>query len=80
MIIEGELFKQGVCSPLLKCLSRAEGQELMNEIHTGICRAHIGSRPLLGKVFKQGFYWPKAASDVVDLFQKCENCQKCAKD
>jgi hypothetical protein len=28
MIIEGELFKQGVCSPLLKCLSRTEGQKL----------------------------------------------------
>jgi hypothetical protein len=25
MIIEGELFKQGVCFPLLKYLSRAEG-------------------------------------------------------
>jgi hypothetical protein len=56
MIIEGELFKQGVCSPLLKCLSRAEGQELMKEIHLGICGAHIGSRPLLGKVFRQDFY------------------------
>jgi hypothetical protein len=56
MIIEGELFKQGVCSPLLKCLSRTEGQELMREIHSGICGAHIGSRPLLGKVFRQGFY------------------------
>jgi hypothetical protein len=39
-------------------------------------RAHIGSRPLLGKVFIQGFYWPKAASDVADLVHKCENCQK----
>jgi ribonuclease HI len=56
VIIEGELYKHGVCSPLLKCLSRTEGQELMKEIHTGICRAHIGSRPLLGKVFRQGFY------------------------
>jgi hypothetical protein len=56
MIINGELFKQGVCSPLLKCLSRAEGQKLMKEIHSGICRAHIRSRPLLEKVFKQGFY------------------------
>jgi hypothetical protein len=25
MIIEGELYKYGVCSPLLNCLSRAEG-------------------------------------------------------
>jgi hypothetical protein len=80
VIIEGELYKQGVCSPLLKCLSRTEGQELMEEIHAGLCGAHIGSRPLLGKVFRQGFYWPKAASDAADLVQKCENCQRYARD
>jgi hypothetical protein len=80
MIIHGQLFKQGVCSPLLKCMSRAEGQEFMKEIHSGICGAHIGSRPLLGKVFRQWFYWPKATSDAVDLVQKCDNCQKCARD
>jgi ribonuclease HI len=79
VIIEGELYKHGVCSPLLKCLSRNEGHELMKEIHAGLCGAHIGSRPLLGKVFRQGFYWPKAASDATDLVQKCENCQKCAR-
>jgi ribonuclease HI len=80
VIIKGELYKHGVCSPLLKCLSRAEGQELMKEIHAGLCGAHIGSRPLLEKVFRQGFYWPKAASDAADLVQKCENCQRCARD
>jgi hypothetical protein len=79
-IIEGELYKHGVCSPLLKCLSRAKGQELMKEIHAGICGAHIGCRPLLGKVFRQGFYWPKAASDAAKLVQKCENCQRCTRD
>jgi hypothetical protein len=36
VIIEGELHKHGVCSPLLKCLSRAEGFELMKEIHVGV--------------------------------------------
>jgi hypothetical protein len=56
VIFEGELYKHGVCSPLLKCLSRNEGHELMKEIHAGLCGAHIGSRPLLGKVFRQGFY------------------------
>jgi hypothetical protein len=80
VIIEGELYKHGVCSPLLKCLSRAEGIELMKEIHAGLCGSHIGYRPLLGKVFRQGFYWPKASSDATKLVQKCENCQKCAKD
>jgi ribonuclease HI len=80
VIIEGELYKHGVCSPLLKCLSRTEGIELMKEIHAGLCGSHIGSRPLLGKVFRQVFYWPKAASDAAELVQKCKNCQKCARD
>jgi hypothetical protein len=80
VIIKGELYKHGVCSPLLKCLSRTEGIELMKETHAGLCGSHIGSRPLLGKVFRQGFYWSKAASNATDLVQKCENCQKCARD
>jgi hypothetical protein len=75
-IIEGELYKHGVCSPVLKCLSRAEGVELMKEIHAGLCGSHIGSRPLLGKVFRQGFCWPKAASDAAELVQKCAKDQK----
>jgi ribonuclease HI len=56
VIIEGELYKHGVCSPLLKCLLSTEGIELMKEIHAGMCGSHIRSRPLLGKVFRQGFY------------------------
>jgi hypothetical protein len=80
VMIEGELYKHGVCSPLLKCLSRTEGIELMKEIHAGLCGSHIRSRPLLGKKFRQGFYWSKAASDAAELVQKCEGCQKCARD
>jgi hypothetical protein len=80
VIIEGELYKHGVCSPLLKRLSRTKGMELMKEIHAGLCGSHIGSRPLLGKVFRQEFYWPKAASDAAELVQKCEGCQKYARD
>jgi hypothetical protein len=52
----------------------------MKEIHAGLCGSHIGSRPLLGKVFRQGFYWPMAASDAPELVQKCEGYQKCARD
>jgi hypothetical protein len=72
VIIEGELYKHGVCSPLIKCLSRAEGIELMKEIHASMCGSHIGSRPLLEKVFRQGFYWLKAASDAAELVQNAK--------
>jgi ribonuclease HI len=52
VLIEGKLYKHGVCSPLLKCLSRTEGIKLMKERYAGLCGSHIGSRPLLGKVFR----------------------------
>jgi hypothetical protein len=48
-IIEGELYKEGVCSHLLKYVSREEGQELIKEIHYGLCGLHISPRALLGK-------------------------------
>jgi hypothetical protein len=71
--IEGELYKKGVCSPLLKFISRDEGQELIKEIHYGICGSHISPKALLGNMFRQGFYWSKATSDTTKFVQKCDN-------
>jgi hypothetical protein len=79
VMIKGELYKHGVCSPLLKCLSRTEGIELMKEIHAGLCGSHFGSRPLLGKVFRQGFLLAggsfgcsRSGSKVRKLSKMCE--------
>jgi len=44
IISEGELFKSGVTSPWLKCISTTEGIELLKEIHSGFCGSHIGFR------------------------------------
>jgi hypothetical protein len=83
VIIEGELYKHGVCSPLLKCLSRTEGIELMKEIHAGLCGSHIGYRPLLGKVFKQGFLlaegslkYSRSGSKVRKLSKICKRLER----
>ena len=54
-IINGVLYKKGVVQPLLKCISQSEGLELLQEIHSGICGSHIGSRALLAKAIRQGF-------------------------
>jgi ribonuclease HI len=55
VIIEGELYKHGVYSPLLKCLSRAEGIELMKEIHAGMYGSHIDLGPCWEKFFDKDF-------------------------
>jgi hypothetical protein len=53
---EKELYH---CSPsgiLQRCISVAEGQELLQEIHSVACGHHAAPRALVGNAFRQGFY------------------------
>jgi transposase InsO family protein/ribonuclease HI len=66
------------CSPsgiLQRCISIAEGQELLQEIHSGACGHHAAPRALVGNVFRQGFYWPTAVADANRIVRTCEGCQ-----
>jgi hypothetical protein len=49
-IINNDLYKIFVSSPLLRCISKAEGQKLLVEIHASVCGGHIGTRALVTKV------------------------------
>jgi hypothetical protein len=51
-IINNVLYKTSVIGPLLRCLSKAEGQELLSEIHVGVCEGHIGTRVLGARVLR----------------------------
>jgi ribonuclease HI len=53
------LYKRGYTLPLLKCLSKSEGEYVLREIHEGICGSHMGSRMLAHKAVRAGYYWPK---------------------
>jgi hypothetical protein len=55
-IIGDELYKTSVTGPLLRCLSKDEGSELLAQTHLVICGGHIGSSALAAKLLKQGFY------------------------
>ena len=74
-MVEGVLYKHGVCEPALRCLSREEGKSLLKEIHAGLCSSHIAPRALISKAFRQGFYWPTAAKDAEELVCTCSGCQ-----
>jgi ribonuclease HI len=51
-IINGNLYRKGVCAPLLKCISVTEGKQLLHEIHSGMCSHHLGTRALVQKAFR----------------------------
>jgi hypothetical protein len=55
-VVNGELYKSGVTEPWLRCITSEKGLELLKEIHSGFCGAHIGTRALAGKAIKQAFY------------------------
>jgi hypothetical protein len=74
-LIGGELYKRGTIGVLMWCILRDQGMELLREIHTGTCGHHAGPRTLVGKAFRQGFYWPTAVADSKDIVRHCEGCQ-----
>jgi hypothetical protein len=43
------LYKSGVCAPLLKCISAEEGKDLLQKIHSGMCSSHIGTQRLVAE-------------------------------
>jgi hypothetical protein len=39
-LIDGILFRQGANGMMMKCISREEGIQLLQDIHSGICGSH----------------------------------------
>nr|CAE01745.2 OSJNBb0056F09.8 [Oryza sativa Japonica Group] len=79
VLMEETLYRRAANGVLLKCIPREQGVELLADIHEGECGAHSASRTLVGKAFRQGFYWPTALNDAVDLVRRCRACQFHAK-
>nr|ABA91954.2 retrotransposon protein, putative, unclassified [Oryza sativa Japonica Group] len=79
VLVEGTLYRRAANGILLKCIPREQGVVLLADIHEGECGAHSASRTLVGKAFRQGFYWPTALNDAVDLVRRCRACQFHAK-
>jgi ribonuclease HI len=76
---ERELYHHSPSGILQRCISIAQGQELLQEIHSGACGHHAAPRALVGNAFRQGFYWPTAVADATRIVRSCRGCQFYAK-
>ena len=56
IIANGELHHRSVTGAFQRCVSPEEGQEILREIHEGDCGHHAGSKSLVAKAFRRGFY------------------------
>lgn len=79
VLIGGSLYRRGYTEPLLKCLTNAEAEYVLKEIHEGVCGNHSGSRMLAHKAMRAGYYWPTMNKDSVKLVRECDKCQRFAR-
>jgi hypothetical protein len=55
-LIEGVVFRHGANEMMMKCISREEGIELLEDVHKGVCGSHSSWCSIIGKAFRQEFY------------------------
>ncbi|XP_059460363.1 uncharacterized protein LOC132189630 [Corylus avellana] len=77
-LVNGAFFKRGFMLPLLKCVSKEEGNYVLREIHERICGSHSGPRILAHKAVRAGFLWPSMNQDSINIVKTCDSCQRFA--
>ena len=74
-LVGDKLYRRSASGVLMKCVPIEDGIAIPHDIHSGSCGNHAGARTLVGKVYRQGFYWPTTLADAKALVRKCEGCQ-----
>jgi hypothetical protein len=58
-----------------QCIPLEESKALLLDVHECVCGHHASLRSMVGKAFRQGFYWPTAASDATQIMRSCRGSQ-----
>ena len=74
ILVGDNLYKRSASDILMTCVTLEEGEDILREIHEGVCGNLAASQTLVGKAYKSGFFWPTAISDVEDLIKRCPGC------
>ncbi|RVW62997.1 Transposon Ty3-I Gag-Pol polyprotein [Vitis vinifera] len=61
--------------PLLMRLDRASADQVMREVHVGVCGPHMGGHMLARKIMRTGYFWLTIETDCCQFVQRCQECQ-----
>jgi hypothetical protein len=76
--LQGKLYKKSITGVLHRCVTTQEVQDILRDIHAGVCGHHASSRAIAAKAFHAGFYWLTAIEDSKEIVRRCEACQRFA--
>ncbi|GKE44327.1 reverse transcriptase domain-containing protein, partial [Tanacetum coccineum] len=74
-IINGILYKKSFLGPWLRCVGPSQANYVLLEIHEGSCSMHLGTRSVVAKALRTGYYWPTMHKDARALIKACQECQ-----
>jgi ribonuclease HI len=69
------LYRRSYDQLWLRCVSGPEAEQVMKEIHSGLCGAHQSGPKMKLKIKRMGYYWPTMVTDCEEHAKKCRMCQ-----
>ncbi|GJY49850.1 reverse transcriptase domain-containing protein [Tanacetum coccineum] len=74
-VINGILYKKSFFGPWLRCVGPLQENYVLREIHEGSCSMHVGTRSVVAKALRTGYYWTTMHNDARELIRACQDCQ-----
>ncbi|GJU96094.1 reverse transcriptase domain-containing protein [Tanacetum coccineum] len=75
VVINGILYKKSFLGPWLRCVGPLQANYVLREIHEGSCSMHAGTRSVMAKALRIGYYWHTMHKDARTLIRACQDCQ-----
>ncbi|XP_026419951.1 uncharacterized protein LOC113315920 [Papaver somniferum] len=76
---DGVLYMKSYLWPLLRCLSKEEGNSILNELHYGAAGNHSSVRILAPRAKTMGYFCPYMNEDAKHMALICDKCQRFGK-
>ena len=75
---EGHLYRRSYTAPYLRCVHPNTVQDLLWEIHEGVCGGYTGGRSLAHCAIGQRYWWLYMQKDAAQYVKKCDKGQRFA--
>ncbi|GJZ08660.1 reverse transcriptase domain-containing protein [Tanacetum coccineum] len=74
-VLVEELKEKSINELELRCVRPLQANYVLREIHEGSCSMHAGTRSVVAKALRSGYYWPTMHKDARALIRACQDCQ-----
>nr|GEX71272.1 reverse transcriptase domain-containing protein [Tanacetum cinerariifolium] len=70
-MVNDVLYRKSFLEPWLQCVGPTQAEYVVKEIHEGSCSMHSGSRSMVEKAIRSGYYWSTMHKDARNTIRKC---------